>query len=84
LPFDQVGEGADAVELAEVEKVDQHRAFGGQGGHFAWIVAYPVSLGRQIGHGDVISERKDGLILGITQPPAVRGDRTGGRYDRDP
>src|SRR5213080_1151865 len=53
LPGDDVGEGADAVELGEVEEVDEHRAAREQALDGGWRVAYPPRVGRKWRRGDV-------------------------------
>lgn len=65
LPLDQVGQGADAVQLAVVQEMNQHRSLGRQDRHLAGVLADPGGLGRQLGCCDVISKRVDELIVWI-------------------
>src|SRR5262249_6993912 len=55
VPLDQVGEGADAVELGEVDEMDQGGAAGGQLGHRSRRRAHPGDLLRQVGRSYVVA-----------------------------
>ena len=75
-PLLQIGQGPDAVELAEVEEVDQGRSTGQQGSHLAWVGPDPDGIVGKLGCGYVFSERQHGRSI-VSQVDASRNPRKG-------
>ena len=66
MPGAEVGQGADRVELGEVEEMDQGRARGGQPVDRLHGLADPVEAAGDRGHGDVGSrgtQAPEGMLL---------------------
>ena len=71
VPLEHVGQRPDAVQLREVEEMDEHRAGRRELAHPRRLVAVqPHDPARELGRGDVVAARSHALRLSV-RPEAV-------------